>query len=348
VDIRESIQTVTEGQSLSMDQAAALMAQIMEGDATPAQFGAFVTALRMKGETPEEIAGMARVMREKALHVDFPGPVVDTCGTGGDGQRTFNISTTAAFVAAGAGAHVAKHGNRAMSSSSGSADALEALGVNINLGPDGVRQCLEEVGIGFMFAQAFHPAMKYAGPPRREIGIRTVFNLLGPVTNPAGVARQIIGMADGEAASRVARALALLGTDHALIVRGEDGADEISVEGPTRIWQVIGADVQRLLTEPAEFGQPAGVRRHLEAPTLDRSLELMRGVLDGRGAGSDGPPDVDRSARTVVVINAAAALVVAGKVDSFQEGANLAAESIDSGAARGKLDSLVSLSQKLS
>ena len=347
MDIREGIQTVAEGSDLSMEQAAAVMTQIMEGEATPAQFGAFVTALRMKGETPHEIAGMARVMREKSLRVDFDGPVVDTCGTGGDGQSTFNISTTAAFVVAGAGVTVAKHGNRAMSSSSGSADALEALGVNISLGPDGVKRCLEEVGIGFMFAQAFHPAMKYAGPPRREIGIRTVFNLLGPVTNPAGAARQVIGMADGEAAARVARALALLGTEHALIVRGEDGADEISIEGPTRIWEVIGSNVERRLTRPAEFGLPEGSGKHLVASTLDRSLELMRGVLEGRGAGENTPPGIERSARNVVVMNAAAALVAAGEVGDFREGAVLAQGSIDSGAARTKLDELVALSREL-
>ena len=348
MDIREAIQTVAEGSDLSMEQAAAVMTQIMEGDATPAQFGAFVTALRMKGETPHEIAGMARVMREKSLRVDFDGPLVDTCGTGGDAQHTFNISTAAAFVVAGAGVTVAKHGNRAMSSSSGSADALEALGVNIGLGPDGVKRCLEEVGIGFMFAPAFHPAMKYAGPPRREIGIRTVFNLLGPVTNPARAAHQLIGMADGEAASRVARALALLGTDHALLVRGEDGADEVSVEGPTRMWEVIGRDVKRRVTRPAEFGLPEGSRRHLVAPTLDRSLDLIRGVLAGHGAGEDAPPGIERSARNVVIMNAAAALVAADRARSFREGAVLAQESIDSGSARAKLDDLVDLSRRLS
>ncbi|MBM3956583.1 MAG: anthranilate phosphoribosyltransferase, partial [Gemmatimonadetes bacterium] len=247
-----------------------------------------------------------------------------------------------------AGVTVAKHGNRAMSSACGSADALEALGVKIDLGPDGVKRCLAKVGIGFMFAPAFHPAMKYAGPPRREIGIRTVFNLLGPVTNPAGAARQIIGMADGEAAGRVARALALLGTEHALIVRGEDGADEVSVEGPTRMWEVIGREVSRRTTRPADFGLPEGSRRHLFAPTLERSLQLMRGVLEGRGSGEDAPPGVERSARNVVVMNAAAALLVAGRAQDFAQGAALAAGSIDSGAARGKLDALVALSRKLS
>lgn len=346
MEIREAIQIVTESRHLSMDQAADVMTQIMEGRATPAQFGALVTALRMKGETPEEIAGMARVMRDKALRVEYDGPVVDTCGTGGDGLGTFNISTTAAFVVAGAGVIVAKHGNRAMSSSSGSADSLEALGVNINLGPDGVKRCLEEIGIGFMFAQTFHPAMKYAGMPRREIGIRTIFNLLGPVTNPAGAARQIIGMADGEAAARVASALALLGTEHALIVRGEDGADEISIEGPTRMWEVMGNEVRRRLTRPSEFGLPEGDRRHLIAPTLDRSVELMRNVLEGHGGG-DLPPGVAVSARNVVIINAAAALLVAGKALTMADGAKLATDSIDSGEARRKLEDLVELSGKL-
>lgn len=347
MDIREAIRAVVEGNDLSVEHAAAAMNQIMEGEATPAQFGAFVTALRMKGETPSEIAGMARVMREKALHVDFDGPAVDTCGTGGDGQKTFNISTAAAFVVAGAGVTVAKHGNRAMSSSSGSADALEALGVRIDLGPEGVRRCLEEIGIGFMFAQAFHPAMKYAGPLRPQIGIRTVFNLLGPLTNPAGVRFQVIGMGDPAAAEKVARALQILGTESAFVVYSEDGMDELSPEGISHIWQVDPERVRRRRTRPADFGLPEGSRSDLTAPAAEDSVRLINGVLEGRGAGQNHPPGVDLSARSVVVMNAAAALVAAGRAASFQEGAELAAESIDSGEARAKLQALVALSNRL-
>ena len=202
--IREAIDALVEGHSLTMDEAAASMNEIMKGDATPAQFGAYVTALRLKGETVQEIAGMARVMREKALHVSVSGVLVDTAGTGGDRSGSFNISTTAALVAAGAGVKVAKHGNRAMSGATGSADVLEALGVNIDLSPEGVQQCIEEVGFGFMFAQRYHPSMRFAAGPRREIGIRNVFNILGPLTNPAGAKRQVIGVADPAMARRMA------------------------------------------------------------------------------------------------------------------------------------------------
>ena len=214
------------------------MEQIMTGEATPAQFGALVTALRMKGETVDEIVGMARVMREKSLHVDVEGVVVDTAGTGGDSSSSFNISTTAALVAAGAGAKVAKHGNRAMSGSTGSADVLEALGVNITLSPASVARCIDEVGFGFMFAQGFHPSMRFAAGPRREIGIRTVFNILGPLTNPAGADRQVIGVADPSLARRMAEALGRLGSHKALIVHGTDGIDELSISAETSVWSL--------------------------------------------------------------------------------------------------------------
>ncbi|MFW6174224.1 MAG: anthranilate phosphoribosyltransferase [Chloroflexota bacterium] len=347
MDIRQAIGEVVMGHDLSVEDASAVMRQIMEGEAQPAQFGAFVTALRMKGETPEEIAGMARVMREKALTVEFDGPLVDTCGTGGDGQSTFNISTCAAFVAAGAGVTVAKHGNRAMSSSSGSADALEGLGVKVVLGPEDVRRCLEEIGVGFMFAQAFHPAMKYAGPLRPQIGIRTVFNLLGPLTNPAGARFQIIGMGNPDAAEKVAKALDILGTQSAFVVYGADGMDELSPEGISHLWQVENGRTKRRRTRPSDFGLPEGAQSHIVAHSVEDSVRIIRGVLDGKGAGVNHAPGVELSARIAVVINAAAALVAAGKAGSFQEGAALAMESIDSGRARAKLEALVELSNRL-
>ena len=231
--IREAVAELAEGRDLSGENAAIAMAQIMDGDATDAQVGALVTALRMKGETPEEIAGMAQAMRERSLRVDFPGTLVDTCGTGGDGSGSFNVSTAAALVVAGAGGRVAKHGNRSVSSASGSADVLEALGAAIDLEPDAVATCIDRTGFGFMFAQRYHPSMRHAARPRREIGIRTVFNILGPLTNPAGVRRQVIGVADPEAAPKIARVLALLGAERALVVHGYGGADEIMLTGAT-------------------------------------------------------------------------------------------------------------------
>ena len=209
--IQEAISSVVSGQSLSVEEASQVMEEIMTGEATPAQFGAFVTAMRLKGETPDEIAGMARVMREKALRVQSDGDLVDTCGTGGDGSHTINVSTIAAFVTAGAGLKVAKHGNRAITSACGSADVMEAAGVKVDLGPEGVERCIRDVGIGFMFAPTFHPAMRYAGPPRREIGIRTVFNILGPLTNPAGARSQVLGVADGSLGEKMAMVLLRLG-----------------------------------------------------------------------------------------------------------------------------------------
>ena len=237
--IREAIDAVVSGRSLSMEEAAEVMREIMDGEATPAQLGAFFTALRMKGEATEEIAGMAMVMREKALRVEVDGPLVDTVGTGGDGQNSFNISTATAFVAAGGGLKVAKHGNRAASSSCGSADVLEELGVKIDLPPEGVERCINEIGIGFMLAPAFHAATRHAVPVRREIGIRTVFNILGPLTNPAGAQHQLVGVAYPELGEKMAEVLCLLGTRHAIIVHGHGGLDEITLCGDTSVWEVV-------------------------------------------------------------------------------------------------------------
>jgi len=231
--IKEAIAQLVDGRSLTMDEASTVMNEMMEGNATPAQFGAFVTALRLHGETVEEIAGLARTMRSKALHVRIDAPVVDTCGTGGDARGTFNISTAAAFVAAACGLKVAKHGNRAMSSRCGSADVLEALGIKIDLNPEQVQKCLETVGIGFMLAPVFHPAMKFAAAPRKEVGIRTVFNILGPLTNPAGAKAQILGVPSKDLTVKMATVLQMLGCHHALVVYGADGLDEITITGKT-------------------------------------------------------------------------------------------------------------------
>ena len=335
--IRESIADVVEGRSLTMDQAAATMTEIMEGEATPAQFGALVTALRLKGETVEEIAGMARVMRDKSLHVSVDGPLVDTCGTGGDASGTFNISTTAGFVVAGAGVNVAKHGNRAMSGACGSADVLEALGVNIQLGPEGVGRCIEDVGFGFMFAQTFHPSMKFAAGPRREIGIRTVFNILGPLTNPAGAISQVIGVADPSVAENLANVLRLLGSKRALVVHGADGLDEVTLGDDTHVWELKEGAVSSYDVTPEDFGLSTADAGTLKVSSAEESADMMRNVLQGQA----GPE------RDVVLANAAAALMAADIVSTLEDGVQVAAQAIDSGSARQKLESLVELSQKL-
>jgi len=335
--IKEAIDTLVSGNSLSMEQAAGVMKEIMDGEATPAQFGAFVTALRLKGETVQEIAGMARAMREKATPVAVSGPVVDTCGTGGDASQTFNISTTAAFVVTGAGAKVAKHGNRGMSSGCGSADVLDALGVKIDLGAKEVERCLEEVGIGFMFAPVFHPAMKYATVPRREIGIRTVFNILGPLTNPAGAEAQLLGVADGSLTMKMAEVLGLLGCRHALVVHGEDGLDEITLGGRTTVCELIGDEITRYYIDPEEFGFSRVSIASLSGGPPQESAAIIRRVLGGE----KGPQ------RDIVLINAAAALVAGDLAENLEHGIQIAAEAIDSGKALEKLEGLIALSQKI-
>ena len=335
--IQDAIQAVVEGRSLSADDAADAMNEIMSGDATPAQFGALVTALRMKGETVQEIAGMARVMREKSLRVQASGRVVDTCGTGGDNSGSFNISTTAAFVVAGAGEKVAKHGNRSMSGSTGSADVLEALGVNISLSPESVARCIEEVGFGFMFAQGFHPSMRFAAGPRREIGIRTVFNILGPLTNPANASRQLIGVADPSIAERMARVLGALGSEKALVVHGSDGMDELTITGPSTVWLLEGGEVSTFRVSPEELGLSVSDADSIRAESPENSAAVARSVL----AGEPG------AARDVVLMNAAAALVAAGRSDDLAAGVQLAAQSIDTGAAQSRLTSLAELTQTL-
>ena len=335
--IREAISALVEGRGLSADEAARSMGEIMDGEATPAQIGAFLTALRLKGETLKEISGMARVMRERSLRVHVEGPLVDTCGTGGDASGAFNISTTVGLVLAGAGVRVAKHGNRAASGATGSADVLEELGVRIDLGPDGVARCIEEVGFGFMFAQTFHPAMRFAAGPRREIGVRTIFNTLGPLMNPAEADAQVFGMADPGLAETVARFLDAKGVSHALIVHGQDGLDEVSLAAPTDVWELRDGNVAAYTVTPSDFGLPGVDNDALRVGSVAESAAAVLSVLDGL----PGP------ARDVVLANAAAGLVAADVTDSLGNGVALAADSIDGGSARAKLDALVTLSASL-
>ena len=335
--IREAIELVVSGQSLSMEDAATVMGEIMDGEATPAQLGAFLTALSIKGETPLEIAGMAKVMREKALPVNVAGPLLDTCGTGGDGKNTFNISTAAAFVAAGAGLKVAKHGNRAASGSCGSADVLEALGVKIDLPPDGVERCINEIGIGFMFAPVFHPSMRHAAPVRREIGIRTVFNILGPLTNPAGAQSQLLGVAYEGLGEQMAEVLRLLGVHHAIIVHGEDGMDEMTLTGETRAWEVVDGAVRSWRLPLDRTGLPGASLEDMRGGTKEENSATMRRIFQGE----PGP------LRNIVLLNSGAALMAADRVDSIRQGVDAAAQVIDSGEALKKLDGLVELSQRL-
>ena len=332
--IREAIDLiVSHGRSLSEDEAAAVMRDIMSGEATPAQVGAFLVALRLKGETVDEVVGMARVMREHALKVPMAEALVDTCGTGGDASGTFNVSTAAAFVVAAAGARVAKHGNRAMTSACGSADVLEALGAKIDLGPEQVARCLREVGFGFMFAQAFHPAMKHVAGPRREIGVRTVFNVLGPLTNPAGAAHQLLGVARAELAPLLAEALGRLGARHALVVHGHGGLDELSLSGPSSVHELRDGALREYAVSPEDVGLSPAPNEALRGGGPEENAAALRGVLDGKA----GP------LRDITLLNAAAALVAADLAGDLKDGVARAARAIDSGAAREKLDAFVAL-----
>jgi len=336
--IKEAINTLVSGGSLSFEQSAAVMEEIMGGEATPAQIAAFVTSLRIKGETVDEIAGLASVMRAKAVPVKAAPPLVDTCGTGGDNFSSINISTAAAFVAAGAGLRVAKHGNRAMTSQCGSADVLEALGVKIDLKAEGVAECLEKVGIGFMFAPLFHPAMKHAAGPRREIGIRTVFNILGPLTNPARAGFQVIGVPDEELGQKIAAVLHRLGTEHSLVVHSLDGMDELSLTGKSVIWEV---NEQGILppseVEPSRLGLSQAGISEIRGGTPEDNAGILNRVLSGE----KGP------ARDVVVLNADAAIYAGNLAPDLKEGVHIAENAIDRGQAKEKLEGLIRLSNTL-
>lgn len=322
---------VAARENLSSDDAHAAMLEILNGEATTPQIAAFLVALRTKGETADELLGFAQAMREKAQRVDAgPEPLLDTCGTGGDGGATFNISTVAAFVAAGAGARVAKHGNRSLATSCGSADILEALGVQIALSPDQVGQAIREVGLGFMFAPLFHPSMKHAQPARLELRMRTVFNLLGPLTNPAGATRQLIGAPSLLAAELMAQALAGLRPERAFLVHGSDGLDEVTTTGLTTVFEVTGAEARRFEWQPSDFGVEQATASGLAGGDRAENCAIALRILNGeRGAHRD-----------IVLVNAAAALLAAGVANDVRDAMNRAKESVDSGAARQKLERL--------
>ena len=335
--IKDAINKLVSGEALCFEEAAGAMEDIMDGEATAAQIGAFVTALRIKGETAEEIAGLASVMRAKATQVNVPCRTIDIVGTGGDGSNSFNISTASAFVAAGAGLKVAKHGNRAASSHCGSADVLEALGVKIALEPEEVAEYIDKAGIGFMFAQVYHPAMKYAAAPRKEIGIRTVFNILGPLTNPAGAEYMLLGVASKDIGEKIATVLSRLVTKHSLVVHSADGMDEISISGKTYVWEISGNEVKAPYeVTPEDFGVAGGNVSEIRGGTPEENASMLREILSGK----KGP------LRDVVVMNTAAALVAGDITKDLKEGARLSEESIDSGSARERLNILIELSKR--
>jgi anthranilate phosphoribosyltransferase len=330
--IREGIAKFIRGEDLREAEMMSVMKEIMEGEATPAQIAAFMTALRIKGETVEEVTGAARIMRQKATRIDARSSVVvDTCGTGGDGRSTFNISTTTAFVVAAAGLTVAKHGNRAVSSGCGSADVLEALGVKIDAAPEIVEECLQQIGIGFLFAPRLHGAMKYAIGPRREIGIRTIFNMLGPLTNPAGATAQLIGVYDPKLTEMFAGVLKNLGTKRAFIVHGADGLDEATVTAETRVSELNDGLIATYNIDPVDLFGKSFAAADLLGGDAEANARITRDLL----AGEDG------ARRRIVVLNAALAIVAGGKAEGIREGIAVAEACIDGGAALKKLQALI-------
>jgi anthranilate phosphoribosyltransferase len=336
MDIQEALKRVTQHQDLNAEQMRVVMQQIMTGNATPAQIGGFLIGLSMKGETATEIAAAAEVMRSLATPVQIDGDhVVDTCGTGGDGASTFNVSTASAFVVAAAGAKVAKHGNRSISSSSGSADVLEAAGVNLELTPEQVKYCIDNVGVGFLFAQKHHGAMKHAIGPRREMGVRTIFNLLGPLTNPAQAAHQVLGVFDQKWVTPMAEVLRSLGSKHVLVVHAEDGLDEISIGADTHVAELKDGQISTYTIKPEDFGMTRSNVSELAVKNAHDSLAIIKAIF----AGEQGP------ARNIVVLNAGAAIYAADLADTLQQGIELAASVIDSGAATEKLNALIVNSQ---
>jgi anthranilate phosphoribosyltransferase len=336
--IPEGIQKLIEGSNLTFEESKEIMREIMSGKATNAQTAAFLTALRMKGESVEELIAFAQVMRSncRQIHPKVNWRLVDTCGTGGDKIKTFNVSTAAAFVIAGAGIPVAKHGNRSVTSKSGSADALEKLGLNLSFQPQDVEAVIEKVGIGFMFAPSFHPAMKYAAEPRREIGIRTVFNILGPLTNPANATAQLLGVYEPRLVAPMAFALNRLGCQEAMIVHGLDGLDEISTVGKTVIAHLKEGNVTKTERKPSDFGVKKAKISDLQTYTAEESSETIFRILYGK-AEADAKIDI-------VLVNSAAGIIVSGKACDFKEGFEIARESISSGAAYSKLKALIKAS----
>ncbi|MDT8405338.1 anthranilate phosphoribosyltransferase [Sulfuriflexus sp.] len=338
MDMQAAIHRVVDKQALTREEMTQVMRLIMTGEATPAQIGGFLVGLRMKGETVDEITAAASVMRELAAGVKVSGPhVVDIVGTGGDGANTFNISTASTFVVAAAGGAVAKHGNRSVSSKSGSADLLEAAGVNLELNAGQVAQCIHEVGVGFMFAPRHHSAMKHAIGPRKEMGVRTIFNILGPLTNPAGAPNQLLGVFTAELVEPLAEVLKALGSNHVLVVHSEDGMDEISIAAPTKVAELKNGEITTYTVTPAQFGVESGKLEDLAVDGPEASLKIVMQVLD----------NVPGAARDIVVLNAGAAIYAADLVESLEAGVKKAQEVIASGAARNKLDELVKLSNSI-
>lgn len=339
MNIQQAIARLADSEDLSREEMVAVMKQVMTGEATPAQIGAFLVALRIKGETVNEITGAAQVMRELSTKVKIDAPyLVDTCGTGGDGSRLFNVSTAAAFVAAAAGAHVAKHGNRSVTSSTGSADLLEAAGVNLTLTPEQVARCIKEIGVGFMFAVAHHSAMKHAIGPRKELAMRTIFNMLGPMTNPAGVKRQVIGVYEKTLRSTMANVLNNLGSEHVIVVHSADGLDEFSLAGSNFVAELKAGEVIEYEVSPDDVGLSEVSIDDLRVDSAQDSLTLIRSALGKR------ENQRARLAADLIAFNAGAAIYVSGVADNFKQGVELAQDAIGSGLASGKLQDLVDLS----
>ena len=326
--VRDAIAALLAERSLSEAEAAAVVGAVMDGQATPAQIGAFLVLLRKKGETVEEITGAARAMRAKVTTIHAAGDVLDTCGTGGDGSHTFNVSTAAALVAAAAGCAVAKHGNRAISGAVGGADVLERLGVRIDLEPERIEAVLAETGFGFLFAPLLHGAMRHAAGPRREIGVRTVFNLLGPLTNPAGARHHLLGVFDAAWLEPVARVLCRLGSKHALVVHGDDGLDEITTTAATDVAELQGGEVKRFRVEPEAFGFARRRLEELQVASADESAATIEAVLAGQGG----------AARDIVLLNAGAAIYAADRARTIADGIAEASAAVDSGRARETLE----------
>lgn len=338
---KQIMNQVVEGRDLEPAQMQTAMRSIMTGAWTPAQIGGFLVALRMKGETVAEITAAAQVMRELATPVpvspDYRDELVDTCGTGGDASGLFNVSTATAFVVAAAGGRVAKHGNRSVSSKSGSADVLEAAGVRIDCNAEQVAQCVQQLGVGFMFAPGYHGAMKHAIGPRRELGVRTIFNIIGPLTNPAGAANQVLGVFNGNLTEPLAQVLGQLGSRHVLVVHGEDGLDEISVNAPTRVSELKDGAVTSYKIAPEDMGLERGSLDALRVDTAEQSLALIRSLLAGEAG----------IARDMVALNAGAALYVAGRADNIKQGVALAQQTLDTGAPAERLEALAELTQQM-
>ena len=340
MNVKATLQKLLDRHDLHQQEMQALMRGLMHGEATPAQIGAVLVALRMKGETPSEIAAAAQVMRELSAKVPVHdiANLVDTCGTGGDGANTFNISTAVAFVAAAGGAKVAKHGNRSVSSSTGSADVLEAAGVNLNLTPEQVAECIEDIGVGFMFAPAHHAAMKHVIGPRRELGVRTLFNMLGPLTNPAGAPNQVVGVYDEALCDVFTTVLEELGSAHVMAVHADDGLDEISIASPTRVSELKQGTIKPWWIDPAEYGAAHDSLEPLKVSSAEESLAMIRSAFAGeRGPHAD-----------IIALNAGAALYVAGIDGSYAEGVAHARELLAAGAAQAKLDALIEKTRRFS